>query len=398
MRQYLRRARCPYCGNNPVSHQLTWVSTRIELMLGSNVGEATARWERRAARLAQYTLSGLIALLRILGIVRLSERNDDGYSGRGRVLLEEAQRRGYKAETLLFLGQKTDAYRVEARGKTLYYSGFPRPLYTESGADKWLDDKALLKTRLASAGIPVPEGGVFSRYDDLAHFFERLGRTLIVKPRLGSRGRHTTTHISSIEDLAFAFNLAKQLCPDVVAEEHLMGSVYRGTVIDGKLVGVLRGDPPRVVGNGRYTIEELVGIKNASKHPKVAEVTLGPIHDAFLARLGLSRMSVPQFGEVVDLLEKIGISYGGLAAVDIGKTHPKTKRVLETAARAVDDPFIGFDFITSDIAADPSCVRWGIIEANSLPFIDLHHFPLEGEPINVAASVWDYVEHNLDRY
>ena len=392
------RAPCPYCGNNPVSHSLTRVSTRVELMLGAGTEARTGFFERIAARAAKYTLACLVGVLRALGLVRMSEDAADAFTGRGRVLIEEAKRRGLRAHGLLFLGIKTDAYRVEASGKTLYYSGFPRPLFTESGSDKWLDDKALLKQRLAAAGIPVPEGGVFRRIEDLRRFYERLGRTLVVKPRIGSRGRHTTTHIRSPEDLAFAFGLARELCRDVVAEEHLMGSVYRGTVIDGKLVGVLRGDPPRVVGDGRNAIEELVGVKNATKHPKVADVVLCDIHDQFLARTGRTRSTTPAFGEVVDLLEKIGISYGGFSAEEIEKTHPKMKRILEEAARVVDDPFIGFDFITSDVAADPREVRWGIIEANSLPFIDLHHFPLEGEPINVAAHVWDYVERNIHRY
>ena len=48
-------------------------------------------------------------------------------------------------------------------------------------------------------------------------------------------------------------------------EEHLFGDVYRGTVIDGKLVGVLGGSPPRLVGDGSSTISELIKQKNLNK-------------------------------------------------------------------------------------------------------------------------------------
>jgi hypothetical protein len=34
----------------------------------------------------------------------------------------------------------------------------------------------------------------------------------------------------------------------------------------------------------------------------------------------------------------------------------------------------------------------GIIELNSLPYIDMHHFPTWGEPINVAGYVCDLVK------
>jgi hypothetical protein len=35
--------------------------------------------------------------------------------------------------------------------------------------------------------------------------------------------------------------------------------------------------------------------------------------------------------------------------------------------------------------------RCGVIECNSLPFIDLHHFPLQGKPRNIAAAVWNVI-------
>lgn len=35
--------------------------------------------------------------------------------------------------------------------------------------------------------------------------------------------------------------------------------------------------------------------------------------------------------------------------------------------------------------------RVGILECNGLPFIDLHHYPFEGKPQNVAGALWDIV-------
>ncbi len=70
-------------------------------------------------------------------------------------------------------------------------------------------------------------------------------------------------------------------------------------------------------------------------------------------------------------------------------THPKLIATLERAAKIVNDPVIGFDVISTDVTADPDNTRWGIIEANSLPFINLHYEPLEGPSIDIAPYVWD---------
>jgi D-alanine-D-alanine ligase-like ATP-grasp enzyme len=132
-----------------------------------------------------------------------------------------------------------------------------------------------------------------------------------------------------------------------------------------------------------------VEIKNKNKHASVHDVVLTGYIEEFLARNNYAPETILPKGKTIDLLEKIGIGYGGYKAEEIEITHPKTKEILERAGALVGAPVMGFDFIIPDITADPDNQFWGIIECNSLPFIDLHHFPLEGKPINAAGYVWD---------
>jgi cyanophycin synthetase len=210
-----------------------------------------------------------------------------------------------------------------------------------------------------------------------------------VKPQLGSRGRHTTTHIYTKEDLLKAYRIAKQLCHFVIVEEHLFGSVYRATYVGGEIVGILRGDPPRITGDSVHTIKELIAIKNENKKNLVKDVQITDGLVEFIGRQNLTLDTVLESGRTIDLSEKIGISYGGFAAEEFPTTHLKLLSYLKKAGDFLKAPVVGFDFIIEDAKADPDTQRWGIIEANSLPFINLHHFPLEGDPINVAGKVWD---------
>ena len=116
--------------------------------------------------------------------------------------------------------------------------------------------------------------------------------------------------------------------------------------------------------------------------------------ELFLGRLGYTLETVLEKDLSIDLSEKIGISYGGSSREMLAETHPKIITELTRAGKLVNSPVIGFDFIIADPTQSPDAQIWGIIECNSLPFINLHHNPIEGTPINVAAKVWDLWNKN----
>ena len=105
-----------------------------------------------------------------------------------------------------------------------------------------------------------------------------------MKPRLGSRGRHTLTYINTREDLKKAYHIAKQLCLWVIVEEQLFGPVYRGTVINYRLEGIFVARQPFVTGDGKSTIHDLIAHKNTTKIAGVADVEISPKMTGFVTR------------------------------------------------------------------------------------------------------------------
>ncbi len=311
------------------------------------------------------------------------------HTERSEVIWDEAKKRGIEMQQFTIFGKPIEQYRAKLRGHWHYFESLPIPPELNVVSYSWMDDKWMLKKFLRKNNIPVAFGrSVASEKNALAAFKE--GKPpFIAKPRLGSRGRHTITHIHTEEDLVHAFRIAKKLCRYVIIEEQLFGSVYRGTYIGGEIVGILRGDPPRITGDGVHTVKELISKKNAAKHDKVKDVIISPLLISFIGRQNYDLDTILPNGKVVDLSEKIGINYGGYAAEMLPETHPKIIEYLKRAGDLLNAPVIGFDFIIPNVTQDPDEQRWGIIEANSLPFINLHHFPLAGTPINAAAKVWD---------
>lgn len=382
---------CYACGNNPVPHFPAKMSSHLAALGAPLSIFVKGRWGRSLEKTADKLLIGVIALLRITRLIRFNTDMNQKVGDRAKVIWEEANRRNIPMRQVVVGKFHTDGYEAILNGKRIYFMGLPIPrkLVYQSDAYQWIDDKAQLKKRLMAANVPAPKGGKAVSFAKALKIFNSIRKPVIVKPASGSRGRHTTTFITTKEQLRDAFKVARQITREVVVEEHLTGSVYRGTVVGGKLRGVLRGDPPRVTGDGAQTINELIEGKNKNLHPRVKPYTITPLTIPYLSRIGYTLDSVLEKGKTIDLTEKVGVSYGGYSAEEFPICHPKTKAMLEKAGQVVGFPVMGFDFIIQDITQDPDTQFWGIIECNSVPFIDLHHHPVEGEPINVAAAVWD---------
>jgi hypothetical protein len=351
-------------------------------------------------------------------------------------LWEEAEKRGIEMREVLLFGRAVDTYvavkkypssfinypsptEIKDKGLTIVFNGLPRPAgYT----NKWLDlmdDKWLFKKVMLKNSLPVPAGASCRDFGQAEKIFLQIQKSeiqnpksdlsaiasaaaeinsipeivnpkaVIVKPRSGSRGRHSTTFVYSAEDLKKAFKIAKQLCYWVMVEEQLFGPVYRATVINGHLAGVLRGDPPFITGDGSSSIASLIEQKNRQPHPGVKNIAADSSCEVFLSRQNLKLSTVLEKGRAVNLSEKIGVNYGGSSSEDFEICHPDNKELFLRAALVLGDPIVGFDFIIPDITKSYKDQRTGFIEVNSLPFINLHHDPLLGRPRNAASLVWD---------
>ncbi|OGE74386.1 MAG: hypothetical protein A3I07_03540 [Candidatus Doudnabacteria bacterium RIFCSPLOWO2_02_FULL_42_9] len=381
---------CPYCGNNPIPHFTHKLYESFDILV-SPIRRFVfqTRFGKLTDHLATWVAIGFFYLLKPVGLVQINRDINKIIYPRAKVLWEEAQRRGIVIEEIKLFNRSIDLYRAYLQNKPFYFMGLPRMEKVASSNLTWVDDKYLLKKKLLKHHLPVAPGGSFTSLKNALMALETLEKPVIVKPRAGSRGRHTTTFVYTKEDLIQAFKIAKQLCYWVIVEEHLFGDVQRGTVIGGKLVGVLGGSPPRVTGDGKSTIAELIKIKDLNRPSGVKETVVNPY---FMERLGLAMQTILPEGKTVDLNEKVGVNYGGTSYDCTDETHPDTKQMLEEAGKVLDCSILGFDFIVPDITKSYKEQKAGIIECNGAPFIQLHHDPLIGNSINAAKYVWDLVE------
>ena len=382
---------CSACGTAPINHYLALglsvfdeLQNRVDGALKYSVSNS---WLQKGAILLE---KGMFRLAYILGIATFNKTDLEKASiGRSKIIWEEAVRRNIPMEQVLMFGKPTDYFRAFIDGKYYYFNSLPIPPWLPQEGYRWVDDKLRLADVLISAGVPAPRTMNVKTLNEAKKAFEELQKPLIIKPKFGSRGRHTTTNINTMEELEEAYKLAKQIAVSFVVQEHLVGSVYRATVISGKLVGFYRADQPQITGNGTNTVSELIEEKNKTRRARVSEVLINEDLQNFIGRSGYRLESVLPKEEVLSLSAKTGRMYGSYTKEMFTEVHPKMHGIFERAGKVCDAPVLGFDLIIGDATVDPDTQRWGVIECNSLPFIDLHLMALEGTPIDLSKNVWD---------
>ncbi len=386
------RGACVACNDSPVAHGPLYITSSLEAWLADHSLPrfiSGPMYIRVRNVLADYVLAFFVQGAVLLGMARFSNDPEGACTYRSQVVWEEATRRGISMEQLFIFGRPTEIYRAELQDKTIYFQSIPVPDDLVGAQFDRLDDKHYFKKLLHEEGIAVSKAHVVTSLDEARIVFNTTRKPVVVKPRIGTRARHTTTNIHTPEEFDAAFILANEICAYILVEEHYEGAVSRATVVAGKLEGFLQMVQARVTGDGEHTIAELVALKNASRPARVAEVVIDDEHRAFLLRSGYTPDTVLENGVTTDLSRRTGRFEGGATREMRDNVHPKLRTVIEDAARKLQTPLVGFDLIIPNPEADPDAQRWGFLEANSLPYIDLHYFPLEGAPSNVAAAVWD---------
>ncbi|MEI6281083.1 MAG: hypothetical protein WCP17_03770 [bacterium] len=327
-----------------------------------------------------------------LGYFTEKPDKDDTY--RTKCFWDEASRRGIKMREF-HLGPIKDGFVAEYKRKTIIFDGLPRPGFKESESLKWMDNKGIMKIKFMKEGLPVARGGVAFTKKTALKIFDGITKPVITKPNLGSRSRHTMIHINTPEGLIVGFKKAKKLSPLVIIEEELRGYLFRGTLIGEKLAGVVKRDQPEVLGDGIHTLRELMNEENKRAErsgPIFHKIIVDKETEIELLRENIKMDDIPEKGRIVTFSQKTSRGCGGTTTEVTDIVHPDNVEMLEHVGKFLKDPLIGVDFIIEDITKswkeEQHC---GIIECNSLPFIDLHHYVMFGKPNNVAGKLWDLV-------
>ncbi|MCO5108918.1 MAG: N-acetylglutaminylglutamine synthetase [Burkholderiaceae bacterium] len=283
-----------------------------------------------------------------------------------RILVDEARRRGIGVEVL-------DAghgyFRLGLGGRTITCRESLSEL-TSAIAMSRCDDKRVTRRVLTDAGLRMPEQMFAGSRDALRAFLARHGR-VVVKPARGEQGRGVKVDLRSLAEVERAIAGARRFCEDVIVEELVPGEDLRVVVIDYRVVAAATRSPAQVTGDGRNSVRTLIAKQSRRRRAATGGESSIPL-DAETRRCvesaGRSMDAVLPAGETLVVRKTANLHTGGTIHDVTERLHPELAAVAERAARALEIPVVGFDFIVPDVEGS----AYAIIEANERPGLANH--------------------------
>ncbi len=308
----------------------------------------------------------------------------------GQLLRHAARSQGVKAEKL---SSKLNRISRLNRQVLLYKTMSPGTRVVARRATN--GSKEWTKQLLRAANLPTPAWRTFTpnQQTEAWHYLQTLDAPAVVKPLSGSWGRGVTTNVTERQHFNQAWEFTIQTgTRTVLIEEYAAGSLYRLFVIGNSLLAAAEILPARISCNGALTIQELIAAKNLLREqdPCLAQcpIVLTPSVRRHLHEQGLDENSVLEAGHELQLDTVANIGVGGTSRDVTDQIHPDFAPIAALTRTAVfDPPHVGIDLITQDISTSPHDQPWTIIEVNTNPALDLHHFPASGPPRDVAGAL-----------
>ncbi len=327
-----------------------------------------------------------MGVVSLLGAVEFTARPDEERMlNRSLIIFREARKRGIRIEVMVMFGKITNEFRYQYRGRTYYYEAIP----LVDGRNTDIDHKGLVKDLYLKNSIPVAPGACFISKHRAYNFGKSLGYPLVVKPATGTLGYHVVYPVGRDAELADAIRIVWQFKPEIIVEKFIAGKNYRATVI-GDQVFVVEKELPNVVGDGVSTIGELVYKKN--KHPdRKAAGTRSATIFKILIPPDVDLQKVLPAGEKIYFNDKFLPGIGSDAINKTAELHLKNREMFLRAAALLHTELVGFDVIAEDISRPCDEQTFAILEANGVPYIDMHAVPTHGVADPVAEAVWDTV-------
>lgn len=244
--------------------------------------------------------------------------------------------------------------------------------------------------------IPVPHAVALTKEEFEQNLTELrisfLKFPLVIKPLCNSsKGKDVLCNIQTIDDLKiYLKNYFKTYDHLIIEEFHGHLNSYRVLVFHRKVIGVLLRIPASVMGDGTYSLEELVRQTNrarAKSYDFLGPIVIDDECRIRLNELGIGLDYIPPVGKQITLCYACNSSRGGTYLSLSTSICKENRKLMRKIASVVNIGLVGIDVECVDINQPITKTNGVIIELNRCPSIRVHEFPITGEPHLVTRTI-----------
>ena len=294
-----------------------------------------------------------------------------------RIIVDEAQRRGIGVD---IIDAEGGFFRLTHGGRSVACRESLTSL-TTAIAMSVCDDKRVTCRIVEARGVRVPQQITVEDEAGAKAFVEQRD-AVVVKPARGEQGKGVAVGLKDWTDAKAAIDYAKTICNDVIVEDFIAGVDLRIVVINYRVVAAAIRKPATIVGNGKSTVRELIERQTRRRLAATGGESAIPMDaetERCLAAAGFGYEDIPAADVSIMVRKTANLHTGGTIHDVTGILHPALIDAAVAAARAIEIPVTGIDFIVKT----PTEPDYWFIEANERPGLANH------EPQPTAARFID---------
>lgn len=233
--------------------------------------------------------------------------------------------------------------------------------------------------------------------DAAYRYARKLRFPVVVKPNSGSQGVGVS-FVHNKREFYKAVRAVFKRDRIVLVQQPVRGKDYRLVVLDKKVISAYERIPLNVVGDGKFTIGQLLKIKQKQfvASSRDTQIKMDDPRIAIkLKHQGLSFRSVPAKEQKVYLLDNANLSTGGDSVDVTEKAHPAFRKLAVKLTRDMGLRLCGVDLmIESDISQKPK-IYW-VLEVNSAPGLD-HYAKIGKAQEKIVENLYLEVLKHMER-
>jgi len=296
----------------------------------------------------------------------VGDQQKTGLNPYAQIIVDEALRRGIHVE---ILDAAYGLFRLTYGGRSVRCRESLTDL-TSAVTLSICDDKRMTRKLVEQAGVAVPAQLDLAEGADISSFL-RNHDSVVVKPSRGEQGQGIAVGVSNYDAVLAAIDRARKVCPDVLLEDCYEGHDLRLVVIDDRVVAAALRLPAKVIGDGKKTVRQLIESQSRRRAAATGGESTIPIDaetERCVIEAGLGMDDCPERGREITVRKTANLHTGGTIVDVTEEVHPRLIDAAVKAAKAIDIPVTGIDFMVKD-HRQPDYV---FIEANERPGLANH--------------------------